>query len=81
MPHDLASLEHIVYDICTCTIILHSDQGDTKKIVCDDLAEMHKIAQLTEAILDDVEDRAEVFVEWKLPISSRRHPIKSENVL
>lgn len=57
------NLESVVFDIGTNQIILTSEEGHEAKIQCDDLMELHRLAQISHTLADGYDVR----LEWKLP--------------
>lgn len=73
------ALSKIIYDLRTCSIIIQSEVGETRRISCEDLQELHYLAVLTNSALDELKSRGGVSVHWELGVSANRHPIQAEN--
>lgn len=57
------TLERVVFDMGTNSIILTSEEGHEATIPCDDLAELHRLAQISHTLADGYD----VKLEWRLP--------------
>lgn len=57
------NLDSVVFDMGTNRILLTSEEGNRAEIQCEDLAELHRLAQISHSIADGYD----VNLEWRLP--------------
>lgn len=56
-------LESVIFDMRDNTIRLTSEEGHEASIQCDDLMELHRLAQISHTLADGYD----VKLEWRLP--------------
>lgn len=57
------NLSEVVFDMGTNSIILTSEEGPEARIQCDDLMELHRLAQVSHTLAEGYD----VKLEWRLP--------------
>lgn len=57
-------LVSVTFDVGSNSIILGSEEGATVPIPCDDLAELHRLAQISYGLADGYD----VKLEWRIPV-------------
>ena len=57
------NLTNVVFDMGDNTIQLTSEEGHTASIQCDDLMELHRLAQVSHTLAEGYD----VQLEWRLP--------------
>ena len=57
------NLDSVVFDMGTNRILLTSEEGHEATIQCDDLMELHKLAQVSHTLAEGYDVR----LEWRLP--------------
>lgn len=57
------NLERVIFDMGDNTIRLTSEEGHEATIQCDDLMELHRLAQVSHTLADGYD----VKLEWRLP--------------
>ena len=57
------NLTKVVFDMGDNTIHLTSEEGHTASIQCDDLMELHRLAQVSHTLAEGYD----VKLEWRLP--------------
>jgi len=66
-PYPIGSWEDLVsvtFDIAKLQIVLEAEEGATVAIPCDDLAELHRLAQVSFSLAEGYD----VKLEWKIPV-------------
>ena len=54
MINDSSSVvSKVTYDICSCSIIIEADSGETQTIPCDDIYEVWAIARVSEGMIEN----------------------------
>jgi hypothetical protein len=56
-------LRSVTFNMATLTIDLESEEGGEVSVPCDDLAELHRLAQISYGLADGYD----VKLEWKIP--------------
>jgi hypothetical protein len=57
-------LVSVTFDVGANSIVLESEEGGSTSIPCDDLAELHRLAQISYALADGHDVR----LEWRIPV-------------
>ncbi len=57
-------LRSVTFNMATLTIDLESEEGGEVSVPCDDLAELHRLAQISYELADGFD----VKLEWKIPV-------------
>lgn len=57
-------LSSVTFDVGTLCIVLESEEGHTASIQCDDLAELHRLAQISFSLAEGYE----VKLNWNIPV-------------
>lgn len=58
------NLVSVVFDVGSNSIILESEEGHEATIPCDDLAELHRLAQISYSLAEGYS----VAMEWRIPV-------------
>jgi hypothetical protein len=69
----------VTYDICSCSIVIEADSGETQTIPCDDIYEVWAIARVSEGMIKDANNDKVVERKWVFNVSSTAHPCAAEN--
>lgn len=56
-------LVSVTFDVGSNSIILESEEGNTIPVPCDDLAELHRLAQISYGLAEGYNVR----LEWRIP--------------
>jgi hypothetical protein len=73
------TVSKVTYDICSCSIVIEADSGETKTIPCDDIYEVWAIARVSEGLIKEANNDKVVERKWVFNVSSTAHPIEAEN--
>jgi hypothetical protein len=59
-------LVSVTFDVGTNSILMESEEGAMASIPCDDLAELHKLAQISYGLAEGYNVR----LEWRVPVTN-----------
>lgn len=63
-------LVSVTFDVGTNSILMESEEGAVASIPCDDLAELHKLAQISYGLAEGYNVR----LEWRVPVLDETTP-------
>ena len=63
-------LVSVTFDVGTNSILMESEEGAVASIPCDDLAELHKLAQISYGLAEGYNVR----LEWRVPVLNETTP-------
>lgn len=70
------NLVSVVFDAGTNSIALESEEGGTVTVPCDDLAELHRLAQISYSLAEGYD----VVMEWRIPVVAEGNGAKGTEV-